>query len=768
MSGKPTKPSTSRAPKASFASRLFGYDLFISFALGGPPRGTQSYASDLARRLRERDLSVFFSEDEAPPGEPLSDTLQRALLRSKLLVVIVNRGTLEVPNWVRTEVETFRTHRPGRPVIPVCLDGSLRDRPLSEAVQPWLQHAQNIWLDERAEDADKGLATDGLVARLLTAPRRLRANTLWRALVVVVGLGLATLTALAAWQAIVATRERDRATSLREQGLSRQLAAQSAASLVSNPARALLLAAQAQATVPTTASDSALLGALSSLPLARLQQHGAAFQALAVGSKSDALLLSDVRGAVLLGEIGKPALDTVVPPASGLNLYAAVHALAFAPDGRSWAHAGSSREITVHTGASTRSMPDGDKIGETTVVYVFGLAFSPDSMTLVAASSSGSLRLHDLANGKSRLLHAAPVDLASVAFSPDGRWVVAGGDRGFLQTFAVTSGASAPKLQAEPIGTVVALAFDAAGQRLFTASRGGRIEVFDVRDGRRIADLDAPEQGALETMAVTPDGRFIATGHGSGAVLIWSWREGANAAPGQLLLRHAARVSGLGFAADGRTLVSAGEDGRLFITLPVDRGRWQRRAGPAPRPEVPQPQPLVPGEARSPDGRWIAWSGTLASKSSAFDIDFGRLSSAQVPRLTVLRGAERQPVVDGAELPGAPGDRIVAGPVFAADAAQLAVQVDGRLLFWDLASAEPLDAAFALPPGTHLMGASTDVPGWIAGTGAKAVEHFVFGTDRSAWQAAACTLAGRSLTREEWRRYVGDDRPYALACGQGK
>ena len=85
---EPSSPAPSQAPKASFASRLFGYDVFISFALGAPPRGSQSYASDLARRLRERDLSVFFSEDELPPGEPLSATLKRALLRSKLLVVM--------------------------------------------------------------------------------------------------------------------------------------------------------------------------------------------------------------------------------------------------------------------------------------------------------------------------------------------------------------------------------------------------------------------------------------------------------------------------------------------------------------------------------------------------------------------------------------------------------------------------------------------------------------------------------------------------------
>ena len=59
--------SSKKRPRRTNAARLFGYDIFISFALGPLPRGTQSYASDLARRLRERDFAVFFSEDEAPP-----------------------------------------------------------------------------------------------------------------------------------------------------------------------------------------------------------------------------------------------------------------------------------------------------------------------------------------------------------------------------------------------------------------------------------------------------------------------------------------------------------------------------------------------------------------------------------------------------------------------------------------------------------------------------------------------------------------------------
>src|SRR5215471_10103773 len=105
LAAAPTEADTARAPKRSNAARLFGYDVFISFALGPPPRGTQSYASDLARRLRERDLTVFFSEDEMPPGEYLDASLRIALRRAKTLVIVANRAMLEAPRWVRKEVE---------------------------------------------------------------------------------------------------------------------------------------------------------------------------------------------------------------------------------------------------------------------------------------------------------------------------------------------------------------------------------------------------------------------------------------------------------------------------------------------------------------------------------------------------------------------------------------------------------------------------------------------------------------------------------------
>jgi len=60
------------------------------------------------------------------------------------------------------------------------------------------------------------------------------------------------------------------------------------------------------------------------------------------------------------------------------------------------------------------------------------------------------------------------------------------------------------------------------------------------------------------------------------------------------------------------------------------------------------------------------------------DIDFGRLLSAKVPRLTVLRGAERHVAVDGVELPTDPGERINGGTIFSANGLQLVAQVNVR------------------------------------------------------------------------------------------
>jgi hypothetical protein len=125
--------------------------------------------------------------------------------------VIANRGTLEAPRWVRTEVETFRKHHPGRPIIPINIGGAMQDAALTEAVRPWLDVHDQIWLDDTEEAIARGVATAAVVDRLSLSPRQLRTAQWWRVTVAGVTLSLLGLAASTGWSAYLAHQNASRA-----------------------------------------------------------------------------------------------------------------------------------------------------------------------------------------------------------------------------------------------------------------------------------------------------------------------------------------------------------------------------------------------------------------------------------------------------------------------------------------------------------------------------------------------------------------------------
>lgn len=195
--------------------RIFGYDFFVSFKLGPPPVGAQSYSSDLARRLRERDFTVFFSEEEAPPGEKLDGTLVRALRRSSVLVVVVNEGALVQSTWVRKEVEEFRRLHPSRPVIPIVVDRAIDKLGVVAEAPKWLDYDGRIWLDETSLALQQGIASAAVLDRLAVSHRFIRANTWFRWAVTAIMVVLIALASWAAYEAWDANRRFREATALR-------------------------------------------------------------------------------------------------------------------------------------------------------------------------------------------------------------------------------------------------------------------------------------------------------------------------------------------------------------------------------------------------------------------------------------------------------------------------------------------------------------------------------------------------------------------------
>lgn len=145
---------------------MLGYDFFISFTLGPYPRGTQSYASDLARKLREKNFTVFYSEEEAPPGANLSNVLLKALRKSKVLLVIVNEGALLKSTWVRKEVEYFHSQNPKRLIVPINIGNTLEKCGDIVEADNWLNYKKNIWIVEDELAVKTGIANKTVVDRI--------------------------------------------------------------------------------------------------------------------------------------------------------------------------------------------------------------------------------------------------------------------------------------------------------------------------------------------------------------------------------------------------------------------------------------------------------------------------------------------------------------------------------------------------------------------------------------------------------------------------
>jgi hypothetical protein len=327
-------------PQRSNAARLFGYDIFVSFALGPPPRGSRSYASDLARKLSERDLTVFFSEEEAPVGDLLDETLRRALHRSRILVVVVNVGTLVDPRWVRTEVEEFRRNHPERPIISVNIGGALQDPALAAAAEPWLRFTDKIWIDDSQRAGDEGIVSDGVIDRLVTAPNAMRSRTRWRWTVRAAFAMLSTVTAAALWFAWSDRQNAQRANAAAEIATVRGITSQSdlfrTQALATAPGwasllhQSALLAIEARRRIPDRDNARALRAAADAVGNSPRQLEIPLSVLGGVSSRADRLAVASANGAAL--DIWDVAAGRIVATIPTVAPQFGAH---FSPDGTS-------------------------------------------------------------------------------------------------------------------------------------------------------------------------------------------------------------------------------------------------------------------------------------------------------------------------------------------------------------------------------------------------------------------------------------------------
>src|ERR1044072_3870153 len=78
--------------RALFRAR-FRYDVFISYSHSD----TKEYAYNLKQQLSNLDFSCFIDKEESPPGLALGPTLEKALRRSAVLVLLATDRSLKRP-----------------------------------------------------------------------------------------------------------------------------------------------------------------------------------------------------------------------------------------------------------------------------------------------------------------------------------------------------------------------------------------------------------------------------------------------------------------------------------------------------------------------------------------------------------------------------------------------------------------------------------------------------------------------------------------------
>jgi WD40 repeat protein len=140
-------------------SLLFGFDFFISYRRSE----ARVYANDLYTQLRAEDYFCFLDDYESPPGTPLTSSIERALRRSRVLILIATSESLQ-SEWVGREVEKFGAL--GRPIIPINIQGALNEKPLEGTRFEVLKRKDVIWIDESLEISPTGHPTDEVLGNL--------------------------------------------------------------------------------------------------------------------------------------------------------------------------------------------------------------------------------------------------------------------------------------------------------------------------------------------------------------------------------------------------------------------------------------------------------------------------------------------------------------------------------------------------------------------------------------------------------------------------
>lgn len=379
-------------------------------------------------------------------------------------------------------------------------------------------------------------------------------------------------------------------------------------------------------------------------------------------------------------------------------------AVAFRPDGTL---------VTVGREVTIRSSDGSTAVGGAAGRGDYGLRLSPDGETLATTNHFGELFLYETATGKLRATvevgrNGERVAGTPLAFSPDGSTLIAAGGAG----------------SDHPSGS--------PGAGYSTAL----LNVIDAVTGDIVAS-HTTRTGTLDptAVAVSPDGEHVLIGRREGGVELRTFPDLHEVVVGgdDRVHRHhlsfdnlggSQRVMSVAFSPDEGSYLALHDEGTLIS--------WSRASG--------QEQ----------------WRSDVAS-GALVALDDGRFLMSADDGTVTVRNADGDVV--------GPAFSGHLGPVTAIDVAGDLVATSGEddtVRLWNLSTGQPIGQPIDVTGGAVDLSDDGRHLAVVSPNG----HATVLVMEPDGWADAACRLAGRNLTTQEWDRYLPPSEPYRATCPQ--